>query len=138
MILLWLLACGEEKEDTGYVVNPGPDISFELPTGRWLEGDSLPLSASINDADGVDNVSVMYRHVGSHFWEEITLISNGDGTSVIASGTIPDLTQTGVEFYWKATDNGAPTAVSYLPASGPEDYYQTLITKLNSLEIFMI
>ena len=84
MIFLWLMtACTEEKiEDTAPLFNEGPVMVHESPDLRLVSGDSVELSLSVSDDDGLSEVSLYHRKSGDLYWEaEVIHDSGNDGRS---------------------------------------------------------
>ena len=116
--LLFALGCTPEVKDTAEPVNLAPKIEWEAPTERLIEGQSLELSVTITDEDGIQSAQVYHRTIGSSYWEQTTLDNVEGGTWTV---TIPVVTLPGVEFYFKAEDQGSPIATTLYPNNGPSN-----------------
>ncbi len=117
---VWLLAfplgCKGPAPDTG--TGPaGPTLEHEPPEGTFVAGDSVTLSVAASDPDGVAAVRLYHRVDGDEFWETLALGDDGETWS----GTVEDLQDPGLAYYFKATDDSEAAAVSYLPEAGPSD-----------------
>ena len=118
--LFFLLACNDKVVDSGTDINLGPVITFDDSSLPVLStGDSLSLSVTAEDSDGVSEVKLYYRQTGAQFWENVVMSESGDTfMSTIESVSVP-----GVDFYFRATDSGNPIAYSILPPNGAEAPY---------------
>lgn len=115
------LGCKGKATDTGPSDVPlGPEMSYSLPTEALRDGDSLPLSVTASDPDGVSTVQVQYRTTGSPYFESLDLGDAGDGTW---TGAIDNVAAPGIEFYFQAADSSSAHAVSYLPSSWSTEPY---------------
>ena len=106
-------------EDTGEAVVQleGPSIEHTPPTTSVASGDSLVLEALATDEDGVRAVTVYYRTTGSTYWDSRPLELTDD----IWQAELADLEAPGLEYYFKASDDGEPVATSYLPEEATSD-----------------
>ncbi len=111
-------ACKDKDGDTGVVANDDPTLEHEAPTAALAEGGTVDLRVAATDRDGVAGVTVFHRVEGSTYWDSTDLDANGGD---IWSATVDGLYAPGIEYYFRATDRGAPTAESLLPAGGPND-----------------
>ena len=118
MLTLLVLACTPEIKDTAGPVNLAPQIGWDTPTDRLVEGQDVHLSVSIVDEDGIQESMVYHRAIGSSYWEQ-TSLENTEGN--IWTASIPSISLPGVEFYFKAEDKGSPIATSLYPTNGPSD-----------------
>ena len=124
-MLLFFIACGESK-DTGSeeVVNynEGPTLSLEIPEQRYIEGNSLPITVSVSDTDGIAEVVGYYRKKGNVYWDQSVL---WEGTSANTDETleleIPVTWAPTTEIYIKAVDAAASPAYTLYPENGAEN-----------------
>ena len=122
MIYFWLFAaCAEEKiEDTAPVFNEGPTIGHESPDVRLVAGDSVELSLTVADQDGLADVTLYYRKAGDLYWESQVIHDTGNDVELDVTTSLTDLEVPGLDYYFKATDNGQPAAYRFFPERGPE------------------
>ena len=118
MSILLALACTPEVKDTATPVNLAPQIDWVAPTERLVEGQDVQISLSIVDEDGIQEAMVYHRAIGSSYWEQIPL-ENTEGDTWAA--IIPSIALPGVEFYFKAEDQGSPIATALYPTNGPSE-----------------
>ena len=114
--IILFVACNDKIVDSGVEINLGPEITFDdsaLPV--LSSGDSLTLSVTAEDSDGVAEVK-LYRQTGAQFWENVVM-SETDNQYI---STIETVTVPGIDFYFRATDSGNPIAYSLLPTDGAE------------------
>ena len=112
------MACTPEVKDTASESsNLAPAISWTAPTDRVINGQPLTITVDITDDDGIQSAIVYYRGVGSSYWEQLDLQSEGNTDEW--SATIDMVTLPGVEFYIKAEDLGSPIATALYPSGGP-------------------
>ena len=78
----------------------------------------MQISLSIVDEDGIQEAMVYHRAIGSSYWEQIPL-ENTEGDTWDA--IIPSIALPGVEFYFKAEDQGSPIATALYPTNGPSE-----------------
>jgi hypothetical protein len=117
MNFFWILvSCTGKVSDTGSLdLNIPPTFQYEQPTERIVDGAELPLSVTVIDEDGIQEVSVYYRSTNSAYWDSMQLISQGD----VWTGVLEEVNTPGVEFYFKAVDLGTPEAYAFYPEEGP-------------------
>ena len=109
MYILLALGCTPEVKDTATPVNLAPQIDWVAPTERLVEGQEVQVSVSIVDEDGIQEAMVYHRAIGSSYWEQLPL-ENTEGDTWVAS--LPSVSLPGVEFYFKAEDQGSPIATA--------------------------
>ncbi|TNE89904.1 MAG: hypothetical protein EP330_10055 [Deltaproteobacteria bacterium] len=118
-LVLALVGCngGGEDTDTGTPVEvAGPTLAHEAPTGVFVEGDSVLLTVTATDPEGVFQVQGSWRRAGSAVWETAALDAEGDSyTMVVDAAPAP-----GIEYFFRATDASQYAAVSLLPADGED------------------
>ncbi len=117
-ILRWLLpasvlvlGCPGPIDSGDPFVAEGPVLEHTPPEGTLIEGDSVDLFVGAIDEDGVADVRVFSRGDGDDSWDWADMTS--EGSNWLAS---LEAEQPGLEYYFKATDQGDPPAVSYLPS----------------------
>lgn len=116
---LW--GCNGDKGDTAVVATPvGPELSHTPPEGTFAAGDAVQLDVDATDPDGVAAVVVYFRTEGSDYWDVADL--SADGSTWTAE--VGPLHDPGLEYYFKASDDGDPIGVSYLPADGAKVPFQ--------------
>jgi len=105
---------GDGKDSAEPAVAVGPEMSHTEPSDNLIEGEPLSLSVTAEDDDGVEQITLYYRVWESSFWDSVILDDAGDGLFV---GEVPgeDVQAPGIEYYFKAEDQGDPSAISYLP-----------------------
>lgn len=98
-----LAACagGEDKDSGGIVEAVGPSLEHTVGEGQLTQGDGLPITVTARDPDGVREVSLSFRTVGSTYWDTVVLEKGEAGAW---SGTIPAVFSPGVEYAFSATD----------------------------------
>lgn len=111
LVALMLVSCKGGEDDTAAVAPAvGPELSHTVPDLVPAEGDPLALEVLASDSDGVAEVVVYHRTQGTEYWD-VTELGDGDTWT----GSIEAVYAPGVEYYFKATDDSAQSAVSYLP-----------------------
>jgi len=110
-----MVGCSGDGKDTAEAeVAIGPEMSHDAPTSSVTQGDPVALSVTAADDDGVEQITLYYRVWESSFWDSVLMDDGGDG---VFAAEIPgaDVLAPGMEYYFKAEDQGDPAAVSYLP-----------------------
>lgn len=93
----------------------GPSITHTpVPNGQTA-GVGVVVTAIVTDPSGVASVRLYYRPSGFPFYQDFQLTQDGDTWS----GTIPDfaVTEPGVQYYLRATDQGGNATLS--PPTAP-------------------
>jgi len=112
-----LLCACPPPADTGLGPLPeGPVLTHTPAEGPLMDGDSLTLSVQAEDEDGVAGVRAYFRTGGWATWDWVDLQVSEDGDGTWSADVFVADPQ--VEYYFKATDDGTPQAVSYLPEDG--------------------
>ena len=112
------VACNDKIVDSGTEINLGPEITFDESTVPALSsGDSLTLTVTAEDPDGVAEVKLYHRQTGAQFWENIIMSESDNGFI----GTVESVSVPGIDFYFRATDSGNPIAYSIYPVDGAEN-----------------
>lgn len=132
-MITWLLACAGGGSDTAGLAE-GPVLSHQVPTIELVEGDDVVLSASAEDPDGVAQVLVYHRTVGSSYWQALELTQVDGSADGSWAGTVEDLQAPGLEYFLRGLDDGDPPATSYLPAGG-EDAPLSLVVAVDALAL---
>ena len=103
LIGLGLLVAGcPAPPDTGDPITlEGPVLEHVPPEGTLVEGDSVRISVSASDADGVAGVRLYHRPAGSDTWDWSDLEQADAGWSGDLGVEDP-----GLEYYFKASDGG--------------------------------
>ena len=124
-----LVAC-QGTVDTGEVVVEleGPSLEHTPSEDVLVAGGELRLDVMASDPEGVRAVTVYHRTEGSTYWESSSLTSDGEAWFV----DLVDLEEPGLEYYFKATDDGEEPATSYLPESATAAPYQREVFALAS------
>ena len=131
-LTLGLSACSP-PEDTGDGPGlAGPVVTHTPPEGPLVEGDSVDLVALAEDPDGVAGLRLYTRTQGSETWAWADMAQTGEGwTSRV------EVEDPGLEYYFKAADDGEPQAVSYLPeAAGAEPFALPVLVQALALPFF--
>ncbi|MCK4998972.1 MAG: lamin tail domain-containing protein, partial [Anaerohalosphaera sp.] len=103
-------------QNTAYVANRGPDInkvkhSPVMPT----DGESIVVTATVGDNNGVDAVTLRYRSEGASTFDSADMVDDGSGNDVIAGDSIFTATIPGASagtmraFYIEASDGSSQT-----------------------------
>ncbi len=118
-LALLLLGC-PPPEDTGTpFVADGPVLEHSPSEDTLVEGESLEIAVTASDDDGVAGVRLYHRDLGDDAWDWTDLEQGDAGWS-----TTLELDDPGLEYYFKGTDSGEYSAVSYLPADAGNAPFQ--------------
>ena len=122
-----LVACQEPVDTEVEVVElEGPTLEHSPPEEALVSGGELRLELQASDPDGVRAVTAYHRTQGSTYWESTNLISDGDAWFI----DLEDLEEPGLEYYFKATDDGEDPATSYLPEAATAAPYAVEVLAL--------
>jgi len=123
-LLLTVLACGDDTDDTATVPLLGPVLSHAPPEGPFVAGDTISLEVEASDDDGVDVVDLVYRASEGDYWETVEM---APGSGEIWTMDVPsgDVAAPGVEYYFRATD--AVGITSFLPLGNASDPYELTV-----------
>lgn len=116
LLALLLLGCegGKDGQDSG-VALIAPALQHVPPSGDLLDGGDVVLTVTATDADGLDNVLLLFRDEGETGFE-IQAMTPGDDDTWTA--TVDPLSYPALEYYFRAQDAGSPPMVAELPAEG--------------------
>ena len=129
-MLLFLLACGEDKQTETEEVyfNEGPVIEVTIADERHIEGTPLPMQVSISDEDGISRIVCYYREVGSVYWDQVVLWEgDASNTSEVLDLEVPFTWAPQTDIYIKAFDAASSPAYSIYPTMGAEEPLEILI-----------
>ncbi len=109
---LAIAGCPAPSDTGDPILLEGPVLEHTPPEGTIVEGDSVALTVTAVDPDGVEGVRLYHRELGSDSWAWEDMSEEG-----VAWAATLEIDDPGLEYYFKASDGGDPQAVSYLPAS---------------------
>ena len=127
--LLFVVGCGGKDEDSSTETVSGPVLSHTPTDSDLFEGNELDLTVSAENDTYAMSVVVYWRTTDTEYWDGAQLVEDNQAWS----GTIEDLTEPGVDYYFKATDLDT-SAVSYLPESGASSPFSVVVLP-NSLTL---
>ncbi len=111
-MIVMLLACnGKDVQDTDLLLE-GPELTHDVPADV-TEGTEVTLEVTATDDQGVGGVVLYYRTTGEEYWSSADLVGEGSAWGLAVPGDL--VVSPGLEYYFKAVDEGDPAATSYLP-----------------------
>ena len=76
MIWLLLLACSKGESEDSPTELLGPDLAHTPSAAAVLVGESIPVTVTAEDPDGVGELKLYYRTEGGAFWNTLELFQN--------------------------------------------------------------
>ena len=123
LVLFVTVGCTDKDDDTGEEIEAtGPVLSHEQPVGPFQEEQSVTLSVTAEDEDGVVGVTLYHRVQGYSTWE-VDYMDNGEGDEWSATLDGGEVKSPGLEYYFKGIDNSNYQAISFLPEGGQSEPY---------------
>lgn len=115
MIWLLLLACSKGESEDSPTELLGPDLAHTPSAAAVLVGESIPVTVTAEDPDGVGELKLYYRTEGGAFWNTLELLAADGGREW--TGEIPgsEVTSPAMTYYIRAVDLGEFPATSFLP-----------------------
>ncbi len=122
-----IVACSSSPEDTGEVGLAGPELTHAVPSDALSDGDSVMLSVTASDVDGVAGVELLYRVHGAEYYTITPVFEQAEGVYEVELTSV-EIESPGFEYYFRSTDLGSIEAISYLPVEGANDPFSISIS----------